>query len=387
MTVSTVGPNLTASSPTPSTATTNVPLTFSSTITNGGNGSTNGSFYNFFQVSATANGGGGFTDLASVQMSTLSASGTNTTTSPSYTFTSAGTYSVRACADKTNSANAGSIAETNEGDNCSSWVNVTVTNAPVPVVSISASPSSGYANIINPTITWSATNSPTSCTATGDWSGAKSSSGSQSQGVLSVAKTYTYTLTCSNVGGSSAPASASVIVTSVAPISVSISASPTSMTLPTNSTLLSWTTTGSPDSCTSTNGSAGWAGSKSTTSGSSQNMTGLSAGTYTYTITCSKAGTSDSTSSVNVTVTLAPATASISASPNSIYTGQTTTLTWSSSNSISCVGTNFSTGNATSGSIVLSPKSTTTYQVTCNGVVGQVTATVTVKHKPSVIEN
>jgi hypothetical protein len=25
--------------------------------------------------------------------------------------------------------------------------------------------------------------------------------------------------------------------------------------------------------------------------------------------------------------------------------------------------------------------------VTCNGVVGQVTATVTVKHKPSVIEN
>jgi hypothetical protein len=36
---------------------------------------------------------------------------------------------------------------------------------------------------------------------------------------------------------------------------------------------------------------------------------------------------------------------------------------------------------------VLSPKSTTTYQVTCNGVVGQVTATVTVKHKPSVIEN
>jgi hypothetical protein len=100
MTVSTVGPNLTASSPTPSTATTNVPLTFSSTITNGGNGSTNGSFYNFFQVSATANGGGGFTDLASVQMSTLSASGTNTTTSPSYTFTSAGTYSVRACAAK-----------------------------------------------------------------------------------------------------------------------------------------------------------------------------------------------------------------------------------------------------------------------------------------------
>jgi hypothetical protein len=54
---------------------------------------------------------------------------------------------------------------------------------------------------------------------------------------------------------------------------------------------------------------------------------------------------------------------------------------------VSCTGTNFNTNNATSGSVTLSPVSTTTYTVTCNGVVGSVTATVTVKHKPSVTEN
>ena len=60
-------------------------------------------------------------------MTTLAASGTATATSPAYTFLSNGTYSVRACADKTSSAGGGVITELDENDNCSAWTNVTVT--------------------------------------------------------------------------------------------------------------------------------------------------------------------------------------------------------------------------------------------------------------------
>ncbi len=69
----------------------------------------------------------------------------------------------------------------------------------VPVVSISASPTS-ISSGGSSTLTWSSTNSPTSCTASNGWSGSKSTSGSQSTGAL-VANT-TYTLTCTNASGS-----------------------------------------------------------------------------------------------------------------------------------------------------------------------------------------
>ncbi|MFA5773454.1 MAG: CARDB domain-containing protein [Candidatus Paceibacterota bacterium] len=120
-------PNLTASAPTPSSAYINVAQTFTSTITNNGNASTGASFSNFFQVASSANGGGTITDKTSTSMTTLAASGTNTI-SVSHIFSSAGTYSIRVCADKTSAAGGGVITESNEGDNCSSW-----TNVPVPV--------------------------------------------------------------------------------------------------------------------------------------------------------------------------------------------------------------------------------------------------------------
>ncbi|GEM_PF-3704493 len=90
----------------------------------------------------------------------------------------------------------------------------TVTVVPpntAPVITISANPTSGTVNVVNPLITWSASGSPTSCTASGDWSGAKASSGSAYQGVLSSVKTYTYTLACTNAYGTGT-SSASVIV-------------------------------------------------------------------------------------------------------------------------------------------------------------------------------
>jgi hypothetical protein len=76
---------------------------------------------------------------------------------------------------------------------------------------------------------------------------------------------------------------------------------------------------------------------------------------------------------------------SISASPTSIFTGESTTLTWSSQLHPSCTGTNFSTGGTNSGSLVVKPASTITYSVNCGGVISSVT--VTVKKRPGFIEN
>jgi hypothetical protein len=128
-------PDLTAGAASPSTATAGSALTFSSLITNSGSASTGSGFNNFFQIASTGGGGGTITDLVSSIMAALNAGASNTATSPSYTFPSSGTYSVRACADKSSSANTGGITESNENNNCSSWTDVTVSDsAPVPPV-------------------------------------------------------------------------------------------------------------------------------------------------------------------------------------------------------------------------------------------------------------
>ena len=129
-------PDLTASAPTPAVATKDVSLTFSSTISNIGGASTAYAFSNFFQVASAANGGGTITDLASASTAALANGASRSITSPSHTFTTAGTYSVRACADKSNTASTGIVPESNETNNCSSWTNVTV--------ALSNTPATGY---------------------------------------------------------------------------------------------------------------------------------------------------------------------------------------------------------------------------------------------------
>jgi acid phosphatase len=71
-------------------------------------------------------------------------------------------------------------------------------------------------------------------------------------------------------------------------------------------------------------------------------------------------------------------TAILSANPSSICSGQSSTLTWASTNATSCTGTNFSTGSAVSGSVAVTPSTTTTYSVSCTGAVGSASASATV---------
>ena len=207
----TLYPDLTASAPLPQSATKDVAQTFTSTISNIGNASTGASFPYFFQT-AGAGGTGGVINLASATTSTLAAGATRSV-SISHTWGSTGTKSIRACADKSSATNMGVIDEgSNEGNNCSSWRDVVITATAVPVVTISVSPTSGTAPV-TPSLTWNATNSPTSCTESGAWSGSKPTSGTNiAQTTLSSVGTYTYTLTCTNTGGTSSPASATVTV-------------------------------------------------------------------------------------------------------------------------------------------------------------------------------
>lgn len=117
--------DLTAGSVIPTTAQVGVSTTLSASISNIGGSSTGGNFRNFIQVATGINGAGTVTDLTNVLMSTLAANA-SATTSRSYTFPSVGTYSARACADKSNSGSSGSITESNEGNNCGAWVTITV---------------------------------------------------------------------------------------------------------------------------------------------------------------------------------------------------------------------------------------------------------------------
>lgn len=57
---------------------------------------------------------------------------------------------------------------------------------------------------------------------------------------------------------------------------------------------------------------------------------------------------------------------SIGASPSEITAGNTTRISWSATEADTCIGSGFSTGGATSGSVVVSPSVNTTYSVNCS---------------------
>jgi hypothetical protein len=92
-----------------------------------------------------------------------------------------------------------SLACTGPGGTASQAVTITVTSAPVPTVSLTATPTTIAAGQ-STTLAWSSTNAA-SCTATGGWSGAQPLSGEL---VVLTASTATYTLTCAGAGGSAA---------------------------------------------------------------------------------------------------------------------------------------------------------------------------------------
>ncbi len=76
-------------------------------------------------------------------------------------------------------------------------------------------------------------------------------------------------------------------------------------------------------------------------------------------------------------------TATLSANPTSITSGSSSTLSWSSTNAASCTGTGF-TASGISGSVSVTPSTTTPYSVTCMGTSGSAIANATVNVTPVV---
>lgn len=170
-------------------------------------------------------------------------------------------------------------------------VTVTVAAAtPAPTVSFSGNPLT-ITRGGSSTLTWSSTDA-TSCTASGEWTGSKATSGNQAVTPASTGS-KTYTLSCTGAGGTTSQ-SVTVQVNAPAP-AVTLNASSTSLTLGGSSTL-TWSSTDAA-SCTA---SGEWSGSKAPSG--NEAVTPGTTGNKTYTLSCTGAGGTTS-KSVTVTVT------------------------------------------------------------------------------------
>jgi chitodextrinase len=249
-------------------------------------------------------------------------------------------------------------------------------------VTIAANPTTvSYGN--SSTIMWSSTNA-TTCTASNGWSGSQALSGTQTFSNLTTNETYT--LTCKN-RASSATQSASVTVTGSAPDTTPPSAPTNLAGTATSPTQINLTWTASTDNVGVTGYNIYRAGTLiATSSQTSYSDQGLTASTqYTYTVKAFDAAGNISavSNSINVTTQTPPlTTVTISANPTSVTSGNSSTLTWSSTNATSCTASGAWSGSkATSGSQVLTNLTTTgAYTLSCTGAGGSAnqSATITV---------
>lgn len=267
------------------------------------------------------------------------------------------------------------------GGGSSATANATVTVNPAPVnaniTSFAATPST-ITNGQNSTLAWSVAVG-TGCSINQSV-GSVGTSGSQSVGPTT---TTTYTLTCSGLnGGSSATANATVTV-NPAPVAASISsftATPATITVG-QGTTLAWSVAAGTG-CTVNQG----VGAVNATG--SQTVTPTS--TTTYTMTCSGLnGGASASANATVTVNPAPVAASITsftASSSSITAGQSSTLSWNVASGTGCTINQGVGSVGLTGTHSVSPATTTTYTLACNGTNGgasaTATATVTVSATP-----
>ncbi len=238
-----------------------------------------------------------------------------------------------------------------------------------PAITFSANPVSisagGSANL-----TWSVANA-TTCTASGGWSGSKATSGSQS---VTPSKNSTYTLTCTGAGGS-ATYSTTVAIAIIPPVPPTTQFS-IGNPIQTTATLNVRSFGGSSGVLLGTQ-PAGVLGTIVAGPSISNNNfwwqidfdTGVD-GWSVETLFSKVAGTPAATPAPTV---------SLSASPTSIISGQSSTLTWSSTDATSCTASNgWSGALGTSGSQTISPTATTTYTLACSGTGGIASSDATV---------
>ena len=154
---------------------------------------------------------------------------------------------------------------------------------------------------------------------------------------------------------------------------VNFSSSPAAIS-PGQAAMLSWSATNAT-SCTA---SGSWSGSVST---SGSQSTGALNSTSQYVLTCIGAGgTTRQTTSVSVESGTAPPNITISANPSIIASGDSSTLTWSSTNATSCTASGAWSGTpATSGTFSTGALSANaTYTIDCSGPGGSAQESTTI---------
>ncbi len=226
-------------------------------------------------------------------------------------------------------------------------------------------------------LTWSSQNA-TSCSAS--WTDSQNTGGNQT---VKPSTTTTYEIVCTGPGGSAnATAKVTVIQTPFCPVPViesDLSAQgtigkPFSYTIDATAqgttSPITYTTSDLPKGLTLSGGVISGTPEKS--------------GTFSVTITATNVCGSDSDTLV-ITIKKGSVTPSITvdltAQPLEIYQGSSTTLAWISGNTISCSAP-WTSDTSTSGSLVVSPATTTTYSITCTDGVRSASDTVTVRVLP-----
>jgi hypothetical protein len=256
-------------------------------------------------------------------------------------------------------------------------VTVTATPAPAPTLTFSANPTSVAYNA-GTTLSWSAANA-TSCSASGDWSGSRTTSGNSTQNGLTANRTYT--LTCQGAGGTIArTVNVAVGPAPVPAPTLTFSGNPTSVAY-NGSTSLSWSA-GNATSCAA---SGDWSGNRATFGNSTRsNLTA----NKTYTLTCQGAGGSIA-ATVNITVGAPPPTPAptltFTGNPTSVAYNASSTLSWSTTNASSCTASgDWSGSRGTAGSATQSGLTANrTYTLTCQGAGGTVVRTVNITVAPA----
>ncbi len=215
------------------------------------------------------------------------------------------------------------------------------------------------AQVINSTINWGdgQTQQITACP------------GNQYSHTYSSNGTYNITITGNSTGQTTGTLQV-LVNSSVSNITSTISANPTSISLGQSSTLI-WSSTNAMH-CSINGGSTNLSDQGTTRSYIVYPTTNT-----TYSVTCyNSSNQASNTSQVTVTVNgTAAITATITANPTNPAQGQSTTLSWSSTNATYCTITannsSIFTNQPASGSVVVYPSISTNYQLNCYNNSGQ----------------
>lgn len=164
---------------------------------------------------------------------------------------------------------------------------VTVNPAPAPTVTLTHTPSNPIPYNSAATLTWSSTNAD-SCTATGGAGFSTGGSDSGSDASSNLTSNTTFSISCTGPGGT-VTANRSVTVAAASAPDVNISLA--DYDIPQNgNAVVTWTVTGSADTCTASGDYSGWDTFNPSTSGGTQSFGPINLpNMYEFSIECSNA--------------------------------------------------------------------------------------------------